>query len=97
VVLINRGLNTKKILECQLHDRTLSTSLLDKLGIPDIIDFSELVAYVGMVIFMRSSASIKNIHELPLPARGRPLKFWISCVNHDIKELKLTRADPLNK
>jgi len=79
----------------QLHDRTPSINLLDKLGIPDIVDVLgarrlRRLRWYGHV--MRSSASINNIHELPLPgnrSRDRPLKSWISCVNHDIKEKKL--------
>ncbi|XP_035665616.1 uncharacterized protein LOC118408864, partial [Branchiostoma floridae] len=71
------------------RDETPSSSLLDKLGILDIISVlqSRRLRWFGHV--ERSSDCINKITKLKVSGnrgRGRPRKTWRDCVSRDLKE-----------
>ena len=80
-------------------DRVPSSELLAKLGIVDItlLLHAHRLRWFGHV--QRIPTCIKTVCDLPVPGRrwcGRPMKFWMICVEKDIKDCNLSQVNPMN-
>ena len=84
----------------KVQDELPSDSLLQKLGIKDILAVlrSGRLRWYGHV--QRATSCIKSITDLPLPGPrrpGRPRKTWSECIKNDIRDCGLAHTDPLDR